>query len=138
MPDKSEQSAPESLEDLWSEWHELRLELSTWNFYVGPVGVSAQFNSMRFARYFVGFHLLVGIVGTVLILVVDGAFRDLGMALVVGALFGFGAFIAQVWAAQVSREHFLAEDRVRQRVEALNARIDRAVEHERRIVPSRE
>lgn len=134
MPKK--RSEPESLDDLWTEWEELRAELSTWHFYVGPVGVSARFNSMRFARYFVAFHLLVAASGAVLIFISDGAPRDLGLALVVGALFGFGAFIAQVWSAQVDREAWLREDEARQRVETLNARIERAMKHQQRAIQS--
>jgi len=82
---------------------------------------------MRFAAAFVSFHLLVLATGAVLIFV-GGAPRDLGMALVVGALFGFGAFIAQVWTMQVSREQWLSEDEIRGRLADLNARWDRALE----------
>jgi hypothetical protein len=104
-------SASESFEDLWTEWQELRDELSTWHFYVGPIGISARFNSMRFTRYFVGLHLLVALCGTDLIFVSDGVPRDLGLALVVGALFGFGAFIAQVWRPRLTAQHGYARTR---------------------------
>ena len=58
---------------------------------MGPIRLRSYFNSMRFARYFVGFHVLVGLIGGGLICF-GGSARDLGMAMVVGALFGLGAY----------------------------------------------
>ncbi|WP_405059622.1 hypothetical protein OG474_43790 [Kribbella sp. NBC_01505] len=125
----------EDLDALWVQWEDLRDELSTWNFRLGPVGINARFGSLRLAKYFVGFHLVVAIIGALLIFLTEDAPRDLGMALIVGALFGLGAFIAQVWAAQVSREEWLREDQMRRKISELDTKIERALKAARRQDP---
>lgn len=135
MPeDESGKTSPDSIGELRDEWREIQRRLSTWNFYIGRVGFSAEFNSMRFARYFVGFHVLVGIMGGALIFTAGPA-RELGMALVVGALFGLGAFIAQVWSTQVSTERWLVEDELRTRIATLHTRFDLALENQSPVDP---
>ena len=99
---------------LIAEHDRLMDAIAGWQFRMGPVRLSGYFNSMRFARYFVGFHVVIALVGAGLIFF-GGSPRDLGMAMVVGALFGFGAFLAQVWTVQVEKEHWLIEDDVRGR-----------------------
>jgi hypothetical protein len=109
MPEQKPDSDPRThltgadSEALMDEYNKLVNDMSGWQFHVGPIRLSGYFNSMRFARYFVGFHIGVGAAGTVLIFF-GGAPRDLGVAMVVGALFGFGAFLAQVWTVQVEME----------------------------------
>ncbi len=111
-----------------TDWHDFQREASTWQFAVGPLRFRSAFKSMRFARYFVDFHLLVGATGGVLIFA-RGPARDLGMALVVGALFAFGAFVAQVWSVQVQEERNEAHQA---RHADLIDRYNRAVEQQTR------
>jgi hypothetical protein len=51
-----------------------------------------------------------------------GVFPDLGAATVVGSLFGFGAFLAQVWTRQTEREESKAEDEYRQALSEIEQR----------------
>ncbi|TCC40990.1 hypothetical protein [Kribbella speibonae] len=119
MPEETHEEALRPLTnderaELIAEHDRLMDAISGWQFRMGPVRLRGYFNSMRFARYFVGFHIVVGLAGAALIFF-GGSPRDLGMAMVVGALFGFGAFLAQVWTMQVEKEHWLEEDDIRRR-----------------------
>ena len=116
----------ESSESILAELDEFNRNVAGWQFAAGPVYVRGAFSSMRLARYFIVFHLLVWVVGGVLILT-DGPARELGMALVVGALFGFGAFVSQVWTLQVQKER---GDANQARRSELLDRLNRALEAE--------
>ena len=121
----------ESSESILAELDEFHRSLSGWHFAAGPVYLRGAFSSMRLARYFVAFHVLVGVVGGALIFS-DGPARELGMALVVGALFAFGAFVSQLWAVQVQHER---GDANRARRLELIDRYNRALEAEGQRAP---
>ena len=63
----------DSRDAIEAEWHQLYRDVNTWNFQLGPIRLSVEFNSMRLVRYFVGFHLLVAVAGAVLVFLGDGA-----------------------------------------------------------------
>lgn len=131
MAEGRPQPSTESLEDVQADLWALRREVSTWHFDARYFHFSGRFNSGRFARYFVGFHGLAGTIGGVMIFFSD-PLRSLGVAMVVGTLFGFGTFIGQVWTMQVTREHWLTEDKVRSRAADIDARLNRALENQPR------
>lgn len=56
----------------------------------------------------------------IVISVIGGSLESLGVALIVGGIFGFGAFIAQFWSVAAQRE-FLVFDEVTGPVERLYA-----------------
>lgn len=107
--------------------------LNTWHIGIGKFRVRGTIGTNGIAIVFVVWHLLAGTVGVVLTL--NGS-KDLGIALVVGALFGFGAFLAQFWsqAMDTQREFMMkieAEDDVKQlrvttdRLAKVNRELDR-------------
>jgi hypothetical protein len=53
--------APPGYRRIWRlpEYDSLFDDISGWQVRIGPVRLSGRFNSMRFARYFVGFHVTV-------------------------------------------------------------------------------
>jgi hypothetical protein len=132
VPDQKPDSEPTAhvtgadRDALIAEYNKLMDNMSGWQFHMGPIRLSGYFTSMRFARYFVGFHIVVGVAGAVLIFF-GGPPRDLGMAMVVGALFGFGAFLAQVWTVQVEKEHSVLAGQAREKYLELVEKL-RAVE----------
>ena len=77
-----------------------------WHLQAGPVRLRGRIGSQSFALMFTLFHLVVAAVGAVLTFV-GSSVESLGVALVVGALFGFGSFISQVWAQGMERERQL-------------------------------
>ena len=125
VPDQGTSSA-ETLRQINEQLEALRARLQTWHMSAGRVRVSGRFGSMRLAQVFLGFHLLIVLSGGALIFV-GGAAQSLGIAMVVGAIFGFGAFIAQVWALQVERERWLVEDQVREEIGDLTAKLEQAM-----------
>jgi DNA-binding CsgD family transcriptional regulator len=67
------------------------------------------------------FRLLNGgalVAGTILTIAGHGSLVSLGVALIVGGIFGFGAFLAQFWAALEERETHVT-DQMTGRVEGL-------------------
>jgi hypothetical protein len=48
--------------------------------------------------------ILLCLVAGVVFIPFGGALQSLGIALIVGSLFSFGAFVAQFWAIQVEKE----------------------------------
>ena len=100
-----------------------RQHILPWHFQAGPVGVSARLSSMRLAQLLVLLYLVITATGVVLI-TMGGAPRDIGIALVVGAVFASGAFLAQVWTLQVERERWVTEERLRADIAALWKRLD--------------
>jgi hypothetical protein len=116
MGDERDQEAPDGIaDDVASALGELDALMNRWNLALGPVRISRHLNSMSVAWLVVGFNLVLATVGAFMIFAPD-PLRSLGIALVVGALFAIGAFIAQVWAAQVAREYILCEEEIREKV----------------------
>jgi hypothetical protein len=114
-------NSTETLKQLEEERIALRHEIETWRLQAGPVRLSRRLGSMRLAKYFIGFHLSVALVGTAHIFRWrcaepgngDGH-RD--------ALWLWRIYWPSL-GLQVERERWL-EDEVRAKVNALDARLD--------------
>ncbi len=89
-------------DDMWA------LRPVGWRVDVGRLAVRRHVGSQLFAKLFVLFNLCLGVFGGVLIFV-GGSASDLGIALVVGALFSFGAFLTEVWSQTVDKEQAAAD-----------------------------
>ena len=77
---------------------------SRWQLRGGPVRISAVVSSGRITWVIIVFNTVCLVLGAVLI-ISGGATRiALGIAIVVGAVFSFGAFLTQFWAVAVTRE----------------------------------
>jgi len=77
--------------------------LGTWQFCFGRMRIRAAVHSGFITAIYVLFNLLCFVVGVVFV-PFGGALQSLGLALIVGGLFAFGAFVAQFWAIQVEKE----------------------------------
>lgn len=88
--------------EFWTEWGRTRPRLG---FSLGPLRIWHQIGSMFIARVYFLFNTACFIAGVALAFL-GGVFASIGVALIVGALFSFGAFVSQVWAvvAQHDRE----------------------------------
>jgi hypothetical protein len=86
---------------------ELRTENSRnatkWNFGLGPFYISTRVGSMNVAQAYVVFNLICFATGLALAFF-NGNLATIGVALIVGSLFAFGAFIAQFWATLIQVE----------------------------------
>lgn len=117
-----------------AEFRKIYQSYRTWSISIGRVRIRAVMGTNLIAIVFVAWHVLAGAAGTLItILWTDN--RELGVALIVGALFGFGSFMSQVWsqAMDTERELFvkvLDEDdlRVFRESYAELVRIDRKLE----------
>ncbi|RZT15200.1 hypothetical protein EV649_5986 [Kribbella sp. VKM Ac-2569] len=105
-----------------------------WAVVVGPLRLAGYVGSQHLGWLFAGFHLVVASTG-ILFFFLPGNLPNLGAALVVGALFGFGAFLAQMWAIQVEREAGRQEDEYRKLLRDLDLRqqsVERKIRRETR------
>jgi hypothetical protein len=83
---------------------ELRDDLRpNWHVYVGKVAIPARLNSAGFSWLYAGLNALAFTIRRRLHLL-RGAWRELGIALIVGAMFGVSAFVAQVLSVQLAVE----------------------------------
>lgn len=73
-----------------------------WRFYVGPLRLTAKLNSLGIAHIYALFCALCFIAGAVL--AVFSTTKELGVALVVGAIFAGSSFVSQWWTVQVAKE----------------------------------
>lgn len=85
-------------------WREFGKSAQRWQITLGPVHISASIGSGFITRTYVLFNACCLIAGAILALL-GGIATSLGVALVVGALFSFGAFLTQFWAVAAEREH---------------------------------
>lgn len=74
-----------------------------WQLAYGPVRVPTVFTRQRVALVYALFNAICFAAGVVFSFA-GGTLASLGVALVVGALFSFGAFVAQMWAVVYQRE----------------------------------
>ena len=84
----------------------LRRRFNQWSIPVGKGSLKRSFGSHLIAYFFVGWHVLALTAG-ILIAIFWQSLPQLGVALVVGSLFAFGSFIAQVWSQAVTSEREL-------------------------------
>lgn len=84
-------------------WEEFAHVAATWNFGIGPFRLRRVVSSQGITRVYVMFNVLCFAVGVGLI-AVGGIPGNVGIALVVGALFAFGSFVSQVWAVAAQHE----------------------------------
>jgi hypothetical protein len=102
-------------EELLSRYHELARahdELTrelrddlrpNWHVYLGKIALPARLNSTGFSWVYVGINLFAFAFGIGCIFF-GGSWRELGIALVVGAMFGMSAFVAQLLSVQLAVE----------------------------------
>lgn len=108
---------------LHAEFDQLWAGVQGLQLWWGPLRVRARLGSQRLAALFTAFHGLTAAAGVMFIFMGE-SFAELGVALVVGSLFGIGAFVAQVWALQSERETALVFDEHRARFVELQRRWD--------------
>ena len=89
------------LRDVYREFH-------TWNIGVGKLRIQAAVGTNFIAVAFVLWHLALGTAGVLSILLWEGG-RELGIALLVGALFSFGSFLAQFWSQAMDKHREFVE-----------------------------
>jgi len=78
--------------------------LGIWQFGFGKIGVRAPAHAGFITSIYILFNFLCFAAGVIFALF-KGALQSIGIALIVGGLFSFGAFVAQFWAIQVEREN---------------------------------
>ena len=86
-------------ERLWAEYRRVGPKWSAGN----PTRPQVRINSALFAMIYVLFNSVCLILGLIFVFF-KGAGQALGISLVVGSLFSFGAFVAQFWSAAMQRE----------------------------------
>ena len=84
-------------------WQEYVRAASTWRVDFGPIHMPFVIGSQQVAKIYALFNALCFVVGVVLCFF-RGILAGLGIALVVGSLFTFGAFVSQFWVAVYTRE----------------------------------
>ncbi len=83
-------------------WREFYRTFARWNIGVGSFRINAPATSAQLAIGFFLFNSMcfaVGIIFTVL----GGVWTALGVAMIVGSLFSFGTFVAQLWVVHRQR-----------------------------------
>lgn len=78
--------------------------LPKWRLSFGPVVLQSSVDPENIARIYILFNIACLVAGIILIFF-KGTFQVLGIALIVGGLFSFGAFVAQLWTVAVQRGH---------------------------------
>ena len=86
-------------ERLWAEYRRVGPKWSAGN----PTRSQVRINSALFAMIYVLFNAACLILGLTFVFF-KGAAQTLGVSLIVGSLFSFGAFVAQFWSAAMQRE----------------------------------
>jgi F0F1-type ATP synthase assembly protein I len=83
---------------------EARRLFPKWRLRFGPIVLQSRIDPENFARVYILFNISCLLAGIALIFL-KGAFQVLGISLIVGGLFSFGAFVAQLWAVAAHRGH---------------------------------
>jgi hypothetical protein len=86
-------------ERLWAEYRLVGPRRSVSN----PTRWQVRINSALFAMIYAFFNVACLILGLTFVFF-KGAIQTLGVSLIVGSLFSFGAFVAQFWSAAQQRE----------------------------------
>jgi len=88
-------------------WAELTAASAYWQFYIGRFGFGKVFPSGKITAVIVALTGGCFIAGIILCLPGSAA-HSIGVPLLVGAIFSFGAFLAQYWAVAVQFERHVA------------------------------
>lgn len=94
-PDRSRAAT----ERLWAEYRRVGPRRSVSN----PTRWQVRINSALLAMIYLLFNVACLILGITFVFF-KGAVQTLGVSLIVGSLFSFGAFVAQFWSAAMQRE----------------------------------
>jgi hypothetical protein len=91
-------------QEFWAEWNRT---LGTWAFSFGPLRIQRPVTSQTIIRVYVSFNTICFIAGIILVFP-GGQLANIGVALIVGSLFSFGAFVSQFWTVvtQLQQEKF--------------------------------
>jgi hypothetical protein len=83
---------------------ELRDDLRpNWHVYLGNIAIPTRLNSTGFSWLYAGLNAFAFAFGIACIFF-GGAWRELGIALIVGAMFGMSTFVAQMLSVQLAVE----------------------------------
>jgi hypothetical protein len=85
----------QDLRDVEQELARLMRRYNTAVTNLGPVTIKAHLPPLRVFKLFIGFHVVTAFGGATMILRGSGRVGDLGIALVVGALFGIGRLLGR-------------------------------------------
>lgn len=88
-------------------WEAANKATSGWQLKIGPLYAKRHIGSQAIARIFIAFCLTCFVAGAALAL--TPSTRELGVAMVVGAIFAGGSFIIQLWGVQIQQEKAFAE-----------------------------
>jgi hypothetical protein len=77
--------------------------MGRWSFHLGPFKIKRHVSAMLIVQVYVVFNVACFFSG-VGIAFIGGVFTVIGTALIVGALFSFGAFVAQFWTVRVQQD----------------------------------
>ncbi len=112
MPESTESPDPDlnalvqRLEQLRRDFHEQMVEpRQYWQLHYGPVRIRRRLSSRTVTSTFLSFWLLTMVAG--LVAIFFDSTHELGIALVVAAVFTAGSFMIQLWTAQIEVEHSL-------------------------------
>ena len=88
---------------LIKRYNDLYAEIQTWTWTIGPWKMRKKFGSGFVTKTVLIWHVAALLAG-ILVTLLWKDDRGLGVALIVGALFGLGAFLSQVWSQAMDRE----------------------------------
>lgn len=94
------------LEQLRQDFHQQLVEPHQyWQLHYGPVRIRRKLSSRTVTSAFLSFWLITLVAGVTTLFFAPT--QDLGIALVVAAVFTAGSFLVQMWTAQIEVEHSL-------------------------------
>ena len=73
-----------------------------WTFHLGPIKMASKFKSTAITKAYTAFTSLCAAIGGALTFVEPA--KELGVALLAGAILAFGSFASQFWAVAVQRD----------------------------------
>ncbi|MBB5808960.1 hypothetical protein F4560_008728 [Saccharothrix ecbatanensis] len=118
---------------LLREFRSYQRQVHRWTISLGKLRFSRPVSSQGVAWLFLVWHLTAGVAGVV-ITIIWSSNRALGIALVVGSLFGFGSFLSQVWGQAIGREKdYLAKIWADDEIEEMRVKWKRVREIEARL-----
>jgi hypothetical protein len=108
MSSQEESERLDRFRKLWEEREELRREYRreftpTWGMDLGHIHIPLRFSSAGWSWFYVSLEITFLAFGIGFVFL-GQSWRVLGIALVVGALFGLGSFVGQIQAVQLNNE----------------------------------